>query len=591
MPGKKLREGIVSVMGGMTEMVHYPLISESMYAEGLNVSSRGGVLKTRPAFKKLAVTLPGTGVFKGAEVYRLNDTDRFVYGEGSSVHQVNLSTLAVTSFAPGFDSDEEVFHFCQVDKYMVVQDSVANPLILDDVSTVDQSSANEYDRFPPGHVMAYGHNRAHVVVSNVYDPLSHEKSSDLGRRFFRSGDLLDPSDTTTGLLFTEDQYLSEGGAHTLPTEMGFINGLAFFRNAQTGTGVGALVVFAREGVSAFAVNSPRTQWGSIDISQVLFTSAGTESPRSIVAVNDDLLFRSHDGFRTVKYTASREANGSGALSCLPISYEIYPTILQDPRELLPYVSAAFADNRVFMTTGGVSGDEPYFKYVAVLDTAPLASITSQTPAPAYDGFYTGLNFLQVLRARYDGRDTLFAFTRSADGELELWKLEDDTSEEYVDGVDTPTQCRIKTRGFVFGNLDTLKTFDFIDLWVSDVRGPASVTAYWRADGYELWNECNTISFCADMTESGAQPQSRYRIRLQPADETYDPVSGRSTDVGACFQFCIEWTGRLKIEKILFNATEATDTVENFCEEDGTDCVALTEGSGGIVLTRDSYTIG
>jgi hypothetical protein len=405
-----------------------------------------------------------------------------------------------------------------------------------------------------------------------------------------ASDIIQADHVQEVLAFVESTYLSGGGAFELPATMGAINAMTFFRNAATGTGVGALLVFGSEGVAAYAVSAPRDQWQTTDLSQVVFFDSGTESTASIISVNDDVLFRHHDGLRSVRYTASQVAGGSGNLSNVPLSAEVNSVLDLDSRLERYYASATYVNNRVFLTSAGAShGTDVVFKALIALDVANVSSISSQKASPAYDSIFTGHNFLSVLKARMDYVDYAFAFVRIGDTGTrnELWYLDDLSDTSYEDQGPSPIESKLVTRTYDFGVPKNTKEYKYTEIWLADARGEIVVNTAWRSDGYRLWNAGVPYEFDSCLSAlSGSLPQSRWRLRMPPAGiDTYDPVSGRDVRAGTSFQFCLEWSGSVMLEKVIFVATPVTEGVpDTGC--DVATCVPLVEGSGG--TTKDMY---
>jgi hypothetical protein len=412
------------------------------------------------------------------------------------------------------------------------------------------------------------------------------------RRAFLASDIYQADNPSEFLAFIESTYLSGGGALILPASLGYISGMTLFRASASGTGLGALVVLGSEGVCAYGINAPRGQWQSIDLANVLFLGNGTESPSSIITVNDDILFRARDGWRFVKYTSTQAVGAGGSISNVPQSFEMSSVIALDSKVERPFVSSAFVDNRILMTAAGnqTSGGEVLFDALISLDTANISSVSSLQTTPAYDGIWTGHKFLQVLRANYADYERAFIFVR-VDDRNELWYVEDSSNSYYLDGMITPIEQKLVTRVHSFQAPRNTKEFKFAEEWLSNARGTITLGAYWRADGYELWNACVPYTFNADVTTtSGSLPQSRWRLRLPPAGvDTYDPVSGRDVRSGSTFQFCFTWTGAVKIDKVLLHSVLGTEpTADTGCSIAAG--IPLLEGTGGVVLDMYDYVI-
>jgi hypothetical protein len=591
-----LADGFVSLLGGCNAGLAPTLLPATQFAAGVNLSCRDGLVRTRPSFRKLRTLGSGTQ-FQGAATYRLVDTDRIVYAIDGVVRIYNIATNTITALSPpiAMNSTVETMYFAQADRYMIVQDGETRPLFIHQDKLFRQ--AIPYQAYDPtytgtanevytGTVTAFGHGRVFTSARRIHANNGLPLSLTEGRPYFVAGDVRLPNNPSTVLNFTETTYLSGGGAAGLPSEYGFVQGMGFFRNVQSGTGLGPLIVFAKYGVGAFNVNTPRDDWQDTDFSQVLFSDIGTLSPRSIVPMNDDLLFRALDGLRSLRYTASQVSGGSGTLSATSISHEVQPWLDMDSLADLPFVSVAVADNRAFMTSGGRTGQG--FNALVCLDAAPAHGISGALVPPAYAGIWTGAKFLQVLRGEVAGVITLLALVANGDA-VELWYLDPD-QEIYRDNETKQTLCRLYTGAFAFGGVRSLKKFSHVDVWVRDLRGDATLTAYYRPEGYSLWNACNSVSLVADYETAGALPQRRYRVRLSPtSDDVYDPATNIHLGQGNSFQICLEWEGSLALEKVTVAALPVSEEPGVCCDE-GDTAVALVEGTGGVSLDNFSYNM-
>ena len=589
--------GFLNLLGGCNTGLSPMLLPENQYARGLNVSVRNGLVRTRPVFKKIA-TLVGTYTkFQGAKAYRLQDVDRIVLGTDGRVHTFNLETENLSTATPTLDTSADTLYFAQADRYMVVQDGTNRPLFLHEDSLFRQARAytsyagtgdTPNEVFTGTHT-AYGHGRIFTVARYVHGNDGQPGVAE-GRPYFVAGDIIKPSNPEEVFEFSETTYLNDGGAAGMPAEFGFIQGMAFFRNIASGTGMGPLIVFGREGVGAFAVDQPRAPttpetpgWSEIDFSQVLFSGIGTRSPRSILNVNDDLLFRAEDGIRSIRYTSSEIAAGSGALSATPSSHEVRYWLDMDTLADLPFVSSSVADNRILFTSASRTND--WFRAVTSLDTAPVYGITIGQASPAYDGIWTGLRFLQTLSARYDGEMRHLFIVRSSTDAVELWYLDEDAT--YDSSSQAPL-CRVYTRSDSFESPNQFKRFSHIDLWVRELKGNADITVYFRPDGYELWTACNSLTIKSD---ASGQPQHRYRLRFGPqSEDLYDPITGANLLGGTSFQFCFQWEGNLAIEKAVYYATPESEEPPDSCCDGETTATALVEGTGGVLLDDFTYLV-
>ncbi len=543
-------DGFVSFTNGANDGVDASVLADNYYARGVNISTRGGLVKTRPPWKKL-LTLE-SGLFQRAALYRLNSADRIVYTIAGNVKAINTSDMSVEDHSVVMSPTAARCYYVKPDEFFIIQDGTSTPVILQGNVRVDSSLEQG---FKVGTLMAYGHNRIFIVPRFVPDNAGVDTEED-GRPYFIASDLLFPYNKTRVFGWTENLYLNEGGAFSQPEEFGFINGLRFFRNAQTATGIGTLIVFGRDGNSSFAVNAPRSSWKDNDLSQVLFPENGTESPDSIINVNDDILYRDNKtGIRSIRFQVSSVASGTGIMSNPCLSNEVKYLFDLDLPEDLPYVSMASVNDRIYCTTGGRFNDGG-FKCIVSLDSDLAHTINQLKSNAIYDGAWTGLSFLQILKAKYNDKDALYAFVKNGDGN-ELWVL--DESSTSADNAETRTECRLYTKSMPHKIDDTVSTqrekVKALEFWFKDIVGRLDVTVYWRVDGYKLWNKMRTHTVLA--SESGLS-QFRERIRITPVSDTVDETRERLTRIGSVFQYCIAWTGRCTLQKCKIFTESTTD---------------------------------
>jgi len=618
-----LMDGFMTLPLGMNEGIKpLLLVGKNQYQFGLNMSCRGGLLKTRPNFIDTETVLPD-GKYQGTTKFSLNSGDRFVVVIDGYIHTIYLNVTGITpytvvSHGQLLSPDVDKVYFTQADQYLLIQDgsspvvaiveklhdfdtysgrrdaAIVIPADRDTTPILDEEGevtglgpvpfeAEKGGRIPIGTHMQYAHGRIYLVPKLV-------PGTDIdGRRFFLAGDKILPSDTINVLWFTDDAYLSNGGAIILPVESGFIEGMGIVRASSSGTGYGSLVVFGRTGVSAFAVQASRQTWGEIDFSSVLFFDSGTLSSRSILNVNSDLFYRDVNGIRTIRQTATE---AEGALSNKPISNEVSKMLSADTGEALPYVSFAMADNRMLITTQPVTvNNEQCFKGVISYDFASYYTSTESMP-PVYDGVWTGLNFLEVLTARGESMDKwMYAFHKEADGGNRLFRLASEDA-AYLDAGNTSPVVRVYTHPMDFQSSQDVKEFKAAELWIEDLKGEAEITVYYRIYGYKLWNRMNTITVNADMSDSDSLPQSRWRMRLNVDNKkAINTIDNVLTTNGHIFEFCLEWTGHLELVRfqVLANSVDAGKFFNKPYEVEAG--AALVPGSGGEVLDNYTYEIG
>jgi len=520
---------------GVNQNHDVSLIKETQMAGGVNLSSRGGKTFTRPGFKELGVTI-ATGKFQGALRYHLSSGDRIVYVIDGVVYTLKLSDLSITNHGLQLKADSDMCFFCQADRYMVIQDDYNPttwaeknyPVILHEETLIDQSAEADNERVPKGTAMAYGHGRLFVVTAFIYE--SAVWTSNLGLVGFVAGDIIKAYKPTDVLLFTEETYLNEGGRLLLPEELGTIHSMIFQKNVMSGVGQGPLIIAAEFGMSAFSINAPRSTWKDIDLSVVMFSGAddvGSYANRAIINVNSEVMYRSVDGIRGMRRTATETQGGS--LENEPLSADIRPLMELDGRDGQLLASMSTARSRVLLTS---NWDGSVFKSLVSLDLAPLASMNQPSPA-AFDGIWTGFDFQQVLSAIYNNTEKHFIFVE----DNRLFYLDED---EIHDNLSTEIMCRAYTKEHIYGEPFRTKRVQYMELWLADVQGSLTITGYYNTDRFPFWSK-----FGSGVLTAGSDGYRRTQVRITPTDVDADDL-GVLLDSGYGIQYCIQWTGHAKL---------------------------------------------
>lgn len=553
--------GFVSLMGGAHAGIAPEILTETAYSRGINVSSREGLIKTRPGFVPEAVELPA-GVFQGMLAWHLHSGSRLVLGLGGTLAVYSTDDGTLQTFATALDPTQPLY-FCQAERFFVVQDGIHPAVVLEEKDGAVRLRT-EAHTIPVGTAMAFADGRIHLTPVKV--------GEENGRPYLQSGDVFDPAEPAKCLQFTEDTYLNEGGAHTVPMESGYVYAFAPLRNSGTGTGYGNLIVFSRRGVSAYDMSLPRDEWKNEQLAQVLYFGPGTVSPWSVVPINGTLMYRSLDGLRLLSYAVTAgQDTGGGALANVPQSSEVRPYMTRDDRAYLPRVSSAVVDNRAFMTCGGEDG--VWFKAVVVADFARITSLQSPGTEAAYDGIWQieGRRFGGVCACLREDEEVLYAYLD--DGKL--WRLDPDA----VTDNGQPIRSRIVTRTLLLDSPDN-KRISQLQFWMRGLIRNTTVQAYSRPMGFPLWQNLGTLTV---KVKEGSLPQRRRALTLNvPYQEApADPVLGEYLTTGQGHQFALEWTGPAVIEMFRVLADFIEEPAPSPCDED----------EGLLITAADGVTLG
>jgi len=575
-----------------------PMLLGNGYASRLyNASVRDGLISTRPGLS--GEEFPAQGVFQGAFEYRLEGSPYLIAVVSGQVWQRRVpgGQWAPRAAFPTTDFDQA--YFVQADQYVIIQNGISDPVenwpiiirkeeVIDNLSTQymsgnDLVAVKDFTgnaggpstiRVPIGRAMAYGHGRLFVAVDRYYDDgaasrLPQGWKTNLGFRFWQAGDVAQPGNVEALLVFSAGYNLAEGLAFNLPVEMGFITSMAFLRNAETGSGLGALIIFARRGAAAFAVNITRKSWLAPGFGQVLFTSSGTNSPWSVAPVNSDLVYYGDYGLRTLKYSATLEA-GSAGLAVTSVSPEVSNfTDFTDEEAHAPFVTVASADNYIFFTAGGVTLPDGSVAFRAVLPWDLVTfQISGQAPARVFAGAWCGALYHAVVPFRAASGQPAVFYRESASGKL-MFGVFDGKA------VEPARTVAVHTQAFAFSAPLRRKKLKHVTVMFDGVVGNLAAWVRWRTDGSRDWKITGVRRFTGTGGATGV-----VRIPVESDEAT-----------GFVFQFSVEWRGHARLQLALFTAAvlDGFDGDEDMCgvvdlkgEEHGADhefmCPTLGEPS-------------
>lgn len=563
-----------SLEGGMNSGFDPAVISDKQYWLGINVVVRRGRPHTRPDFNRVSLFFDTdeeqaqfeTGRFQGAKEYKPGNAYYLAVMISGRLFVIDVTTRRV--FKIDVDRMNQYVPrcwFCQVAKYLIVQDGINRPIILDNL-TGRKSSADDQE-IPAGKVMAFGHGRIFLQIS---------------KRNFIAGDIYKFLEPDSALKFTEETYLAEGGAFSIDPELGEITGMHFATNLDTSTGDGPLLVCCSNGVKSYAVQYSRTQWSNLDISKVQLMDAGVVGPNAKSDVNQDLMFWSWEGLRSwaaiqqEPYYRRKYTNQSA---------ELNEVIDDETAFILPYMSMIQFDNRLLITVCGEKViswtddeealyDDYAFKAIASLDFDQInnqvsSESTKIVRSASYDGIWTGIHPTQLLAMYVGGVRRAFAFDKSRSGKNRLWEI----TANYTgcDNGNIPIEAAVYTKAFAGINVAyieqpfSLKRLENTRLWVAGIRQrtPISLSvknekmySYSHLKTRELNIVCNTTELTGDNQVQVGRPVNVGMLSFEDFDQ--DLISPRETLAisGYELSFKIAWKGYVEISRMLAEFTDA-----------------------------------
>jgi len=459
-----------------------------------------------------------------------------------------------------------------------------------DTSTITPASPNNAFRLNPaalqmpiGTIMAYAYGRVAVSTAqnNIY-------VSDIiyGNGF---------TDTANTQNFTEQTYWAEGGSFTPPANLGLITGMRVMPSLNINVrGQGELVIFCENGSFTLDLSQDRATWQANNIQKVSLIGRGCRSPWSITGVNNDVYFRSDDGWA---FYNNAQVDFYQALSFKKISREVQPWVNYDTPWLRQFESAMFFDNRLIATVSPFTVANKNSAYglhrpsraMIVLDVEMPSKTEAEASLPTrWNGLWEGPQPTQLLTAQINGVQRGFCFSFDADGINRIYELQN--SSVLATGVDDYSQVygSVPIKSFFI-----TKRFDFTpnqgaskfvrkqlvggEMWVSNLKEQITASCDFRPDSYACFNplldpiqiglnECTPIVNGCTPTVS----QPRYQqIRFPSPDidkcESFNQIPLQE---GAEFQVKINLSGACIVDRIrlaiIFN--DKIDLPQGYCPD-------------------------
>lgn len=365
-----------------------------------------------------------------------------------------------------------IAYMVQADKWLVIQDGESKPILYDGAKAV-RAKCDETDRLktevPIGTIMAYGMGRIIVAIG--------ERGVAFGD-LYGSHEFEDPADSL--ILFTERNFLSEGGDAAIPFTGGRVTGLSFFPLLDTTTGSGPLLAFSERGATSFAINLPRLVWKTSPFQTTALLTTGLRGHRSISVVNEDLWFRSQDGIRSYRQARSEPTGWAH----IPLSTNVRQFMENDSEVMLKYQSSVYFDNRIIFTTSPAwNQGRPFNNGMVVIDFDIVSSFGT-TFKPAWEGHWTPgtskisnlptVKICQVFGGTFEGRERAFFFA------MEQVGVDDDTNpiyenhlfefthDDWDDWDDQRIPWEVVSRGFNFGAGQQSTPYNENELYDGDI---------------------------------------------------------------------------------------------------------------------------
>ena len=350
------------------------------------------------------------------------------------------------------------------------------------------------------------------------------------------------------LKVTENTFLVGGGAFRVPGAGEVITALAFSAILDASLGQGPLQVFTNKNI--FSCNTPtdRTTWQNLTnpILTEPLKGAGAASHYGVTNINADIIFRSPDGQIRSEILSSLDFNRWGNT---PISFEVSRILAGENLDFMNFCSVMEFDNRLLMSSNPVQGSSGvYWAGLAVMNFDPVSKL-QQKEQSIWEGLWTGLNILQLVR--FQNTDRAFALTvNPTTNAFEIYEFLPTGTNHFDDGkisipwvIETPMLFRSLSGKGIF---DLIKLEDG-ELYVSNVIGKVTFKVEYRPDYDSCWYPWHSWFICAQYGSDPTVENPQYRKRMalgQPPISVTD--CNVNTDLlptyGTMFQLRLTITG-------------------------------------------------
>lgn len=592
-------DGISTTSKGMHSGVQPRLLPVDQLAFAVNITNRNGLPRTRPPLRKIALTYadlpndaPGTtqtratkALFQCASFYQ-------AYGGGENClvasiggrlfrYLVGTSNI-VQDISVAGDLNSSINPSCwmwQAEDFLIVNNGSADPLFFDGSGT-RRSKGSGGNELPAGCAGTYVQGRVWMVLPNQQQP----------SQAFIAGDLVYSHGFNDGfggraavLQTTELSLFSGGGVLSVPISAGPVTAMGTVAVADTSLGQGALQIMTRSAVFSFNAPYDRTQWPTspVPLFTVGLPNYGAVGARALATVNGDMWYRSLDGVRS--YQVGRRDLNSWVQT--PLSVEVERILSGDTATMLDQCNCVLFDNRwiVSVSPFAVRGRGTAWRGLVALDFNNISNLTTRS-TPCYDGLWTGLNVLQVVKGAFNGVERCFVFALDCNAEIVLYELARDTGRPGFDWdgtSDLAIQSVVESRSMGWRDAgNVLKRLKCADLYLDKLAGPGAGQVgfefKYRSDEDPFWAAWHSFGLCAPVKDCStascptfAEVKEQYRTYLrlpEPPDGAANcsKITHRQRRTGYEFQVRMAVTGYFQLNRLHVWAEPMPDSVVTAC---------------------------
>lgn len=534
-------------------------LSNSTVVKSVNRTFRAGVNGPRPPFLHMPFEMSEGSVSYKDLVSEGNFQGWFAYQKKRPGRQdgIVFSCAGIIFFAVLVNerflvsmvmdgNDPYLMHtwFEQVEEWLYIQNGKDLPIFWDGLLPSEARRSNpEANEMPIGTLMSASNGR--IFLSNAYDQTI---ASDI---IFGNSQ----TDTTGPQRFTENQYEAEGGYFGTPTLIGPIGGMVSVPRQGTINGQGELLILCRNGAFALETSVSRLLWKDSRIQAITMVGRGTDAPGSVVAINNDIWFKSEGDIASYQLSRSDQ---SSKFSLTKASRPVNPWLETETSWLRQFTSSIYFDNRLLTTLHPVVdapsnedyGSHRYHRGILALDLDQ----PSQAPGDGainWDGLWTGIQPCSLLKVG----DRAFAFSHDKDGKNRIYEIGREPDEDRIDGYMVEPEWFYITKQFDWNAVGKSNQFEVKrlvggEVWVSKVITRGAIGVDFRPDNLVGWYEFQPTKDIGPNfagTLDFTFPRS-LRIKFPSPDNSCSRGSPYPVNKGATFQFMIKGRGLMRIDR-------------------------------------------
>lgn len=600
---------------GMNSGISPTLLPREQLAMAVNVANRGGHAHTRPPIRKLRLsyatedtqTAATEALFQGAAFYSSfdNDPNCIIASIGGRLFRYTISNNSadideITPFlSDGVTPDVNdptlrQAWLAQGQDFMVINDGQSNPYFFDGASVQRSAGAAQY-QLPAGRQIHYVNGRFVMVLPDGYSYIASDLvySRVSGHAAYNYRDSI--------LYTTENESILNGQAFAVPLNSGAITALFSVAVPDSSLGQGPLQISTANGIYSVDLPLDAILWTTVQqpTQIVALPNGGPTGQYAVTTVNGDAWYRAADGLRSF-VVARRDFN---TWVQTPLSTEMSRVLDYDTPSWLQWCSTVNFDNRLLCTCAPLRVLERGIVHrgLVALDFNNISSLTARTQ-PSYDGVWTGLPILQVVKGKFAGVERCFLFALDATNKITLYELGREGSSWFDNNgtEDVPIESWIES-GALFGResdpariTQALKRFYTGDIFLEKLIGPQSAspagtiefTTQFRSDAYPCWQDWHTFTACApscytpDACVQPVQVRTQYitALRMPEVPDVCNTRTDRMQRSGYYFQVKFTWTGHAELHGFNFYAKAVPATRNVACATPTCEVLACCEDS-------------